>query len=87
MNRCLVGLFGNEAELDPSKWKLFDLQNDPGEMKSLTKQHPEKVAELRTEFVRWFNDVTDGVTYAPIPIPVASSFMAVRTLSEMLLSQ
>lgn len=30
------------------------------------------MAELRAEFVRWFNDVTDGVTYAPIPIPVGN---------------
>ena len=69
----LVGLFGNNVEPDASKWKLFDLQNDPGEMKPLTKDHPEKVAQLRAEFLRWFNDVTEGVVYTPIAIPVGLS--------------
>ncbi|NLS94503.1 MAG: sulfatase-like hydrolase/transferase [Planctomycetaceae bacterium] len=68
----LVGLFGDRVQPDPSKWMLYDLQNDPGEEKNLAKQHPDKVAELRAEFVRWFNEVTDGVTYAPIPIPVGN---------------
>lgn len=66
----LVGLFGDKVEPEPSKWKLYDLQNDPGEEKVLTSQYPDKVAELRAEFLRWFNDATEGVTYAPIPIPV-----------------
>ena len=28
------------------------------------------VKRLRAEFVRWFDDVTAGVEYAPVPIPV-----------------
>ncbi len=27
----LVGLFGDRVQPDPSKWMLYDLQNDPGE--------------------------------------------------------
>lgn len=51
-------------------WQLFDLQADLGEKKNLIKQHPEIAARLRKEFLRWFKDVTNGVTYQPVPIPV-----------------
>lgn len=51
-------------------WRLFDLQNDPGEKKNVVAKHPEISERLRTEFVRWFDDVTDGVKYEPVPIPV-----------------
>jgi len=51
-------------------WQLFDLQADLGEKKNLIKQHPEIAVRLRKEFLRWFNDVTKGVTYQPVPIPV-----------------
>ena len=51
-------------------WKLFDLQNDIGEQKNLIAQHPETAERLRKEFLRWFHDVTSGVTYQPVPIPV-----------------
>jgi arylsulfatase A-like enzyme len=66
----LIGMFGADAEPDPARWRLFDLQNDPGESDNVAGQHPETVARLRTEFVRWFDEVTDGITYQPIPIPV-----------------
>ena len=33
-------------------------------------QHPEVVDRLRREFERWFQDVTEGVEYRPVPIPV-----------------
>lgn len=55
---------------DRSRWQLFDLQNDPGETKNVARQHPEKVDRLRAEFLRWFDDVTKGVSYQPVPIPV-----------------
>ncbi|MFT5095160.1 MAG: arylsulfatase A-like enzyme [Porticoccaceae bacterium] len=51
-------------------WQLFDIQTDLGEKENLIKQHPEIAARLRKEFLRWFNDVTNGVTYQPVPIPV-----------------
>lgn len=51
-------------------WQLFDLQNDPAEKHNLIKQHPNVARRLRKEFLRWFNDVTDGVTYQPVSIPI-----------------
>ena len=66
----LVGLFGTNATPDPKKWRLYDLQNDPGETKNVMRAHSDIAERLRTEFVRWFDDVTEGVEYSPIPIPV-----------------
>ena len=51
-------------------WELYDLQNDIGETTNLIEKHPEIAARLRKEFLRWFNDVTEGVTYQPVPIPL-----------------
>lgn len=78
---CQVARTGSAARVsaDPqissnkpsrSKWQLFDLQNDPGEKTNLAKAHPKTVDRLRVEFLRWFEDVTDGVTYQPVPIPI-----------------
>lgn len=64
---CQVGVDATPA---PSQWRLFDLQNDPGEKTNLAPKHPDIVERLRAEFVRWFHDVTDGIEYAPIRIPV-----------------
>lgn len=61
---------GEGVKGGPANWRLFDLENDPGETKNLVKQQPEVVERLRAEFVSWFEDVTAGVTYAPVPIPV-----------------
>lgn len=61
---------GTGVKGERKNWRLFDLQNDPGEKKNLVNEHPEIVERLRTEFVRWFDEVTEGVTYEPAPIPV-----------------
>ncbi|QDV41950.1 Arylsulfatase [Stieleria neptunia] len=61
---------GNTATASKSNWKLFDLHADPGEKKNVAPQHPAHVDRLRTEFVRWFNDVTEGQAYTPVPVPV-----------------
>ena len=66
----LMAQFGTDATPSPSGWRLFDLENDPGETKNLIREKPEIADRLRREFVRWFEDVTDGITYAPIRIPV-----------------
>ena len=66
----LVGLFTTKQKPDRSKWQLYDLKADPGETKNLFREHPETVDRLRKEFLRWFDDATDGVEYAPIRIPV-----------------
>ena len=64
---CQVG-----ADKTPSEtnWQLFDLEQDPGEQRNLRSKHPEVVSRLRNEFLRWFDEVTDGVEYRPVAIPV-----------------
>jgi hypothetical protein len=66
----LLGIFGKNAQPAPNRWRLFDLKSDPGETNNLAKKHPEIVRRLRSEFVRWFDDATEGVRYAPIRIPL-----------------
>jgi len=53
--------------------QLYDLKADPGETKNVAAQYPEQVKELRTEFLRWFEDVTAGQVYQPTPIPVGDA--------------
>ncbi len=67
----LLGQFRADDPPSQTLWKLFDLEADPGEENDKKLEHPEVVARLRAEFERWFADVTDGVRYEPIRIPVA----------------
>ncbi|MAR10932.1 MAG: hypothetical protein CL681_13375 [Blastopirellula sp.] len=59
-----------DEPLSEKRWQLFDLQEDPGETKNVRSEHPETVRRLRSEFLRWFEDVTEGQAYRPVPIPV-----------------
>ncbi len=52
------------------QWQLFDLQSDLSEKNNLIKHHPEIARRLRAEFLRWFDDVTAGIEYRPVAIPV-----------------
>jgi len=61
---------GTRAKGAEANWGLFDLENDPGEKKNLAAEQPTKVRALRAEFMRWYGDVTRGIDYAPVPIPV-----------------
>ena len=51
-------------------WRLYDLENDRGESHNVFDKRPDVVRRLRAEFVRWFDNVTDGVKYEPVPIPI-----------------
>ena len=66
----LIGVRRGKPKPNEPPWQLVDLQADPGEKKNLAKEHPEEVTRLRKEFLRWFEEVTHGVEYAPIRIPV-----------------
>ena len=67
-----VGATAAPASRTPQKtdWQLFDLSQDQSEKNNLIAEHPEIAERLRGEFLRWFGDVTDGVEYQPVPIPV-----------------
>ncbi|MDZ4817583.1 MAG: sulfatase-like hydrolase/transferase [Planctomycetota bacterium] len=52
--------------------RLYDLLSDPGEKSDLAKQHPEMVQQLRAEFIRWMNEVSEGQSFQRPAIPVGS---------------
>lgn len=66
----LVGASGGGGKAKAGGWQLFDLEQDPGEQHNLAAAQPERVQALRAEFLRWYGEVTRGVTFAPVPIPV-----------------
>jgi hypothetical protein len=53
--------------------ELYDLAADPGEKTNLAEQHPDVAAELQAKYRRWFQEVTAGQTYRPVPIPVGQA--------------
>ena len=58
------------------RWKLtyeglYDLENDPGEERDVSTEHPEIAADLRRRFTDWMADVTAGQSFAPPPIEIA----------------
>lgn len=61
---------GKKKKEGEPQGQLYDLQADPGETNNVAKQYPEKVSELRGEFLRWFQDVTAGQVYQPAAIPI-----------------
>ena len=66
----LIGVARGNPKPNDTSWQLVDLQADPSEQKNLAQEYPEEVTRLRKEFLRWFEEVTRGVEYAPIRIPV-----------------
>lgn len=63
---------GKKKQQEPAG-QLYDLQADPGESKDVSRQYPEEASSLRNEFLRWFNEVTEGQNYQPAAIPVGDS--------------
>ena len=52
-----------------SAWKLFDMQNDPGEKTDIAEQHPNVVQELSQQYEAWIDD-TSRVPLERFAIPV-----------------
>ena len=42
--------------------KLYDIDDDPGEAKDISHEHPDIVSRMRSKYETWFNDVTQGVS-------------------------
>lgn len=60
---------GKKKKIEPMG-QLYDLKADPGETRDLARKYPKETQALRTEFLRWFDDVTAGQVYQPTAIPV-----------------
>tara|TARA_R110002111_G_C6000489_1_gene373053 strand:- start:1562 stop:3361 length:1800 start_codon:yes stop_codon:yes gene_type:complete len=63
---------GKKKQQEPAG-QLYDLQADPGETNDVSRKYPEEASRLRNEFLRWFNEVTAGQVYQPMPIPVGDA--------------
>ena len=77
----LLCIVGNEVQATRKNWRLYDLQNDPGESQNLIAKHPEIAERLRAEFKQWFSEVTAGVQYQPIRIPIHAKEDEITELS------
>jgi arylsulfatase A-like enzyme len=49
----------------PLEFELFDIQNDPEEKKNIALQHPEMVAQLKSEYKDWLTDVSRTRGFSP----------------------
>jgi arylsulfatase A-like enzyme len=50
--------------------ELYDILADPAESKNVAAEHPEVAAKLKAAYHAWFDEVTSGVKYDRLPIPV-----------------
>jgi len=77
----LLCVVGNETVASEKNWRLFNLETDPGETDNLISKHPEIATRLRVAFTDWFADVTEGIEYRPIRIPISSTAESLTELS------
>jgi len=68
--------FGRESFEGEPNFELYDMANDPLEMENVAQKYPEKVAELKQAYERWFRDVssTRPDNYAPPRIYVGTPY-------------
>jgi hypothetical protein len=43
-------------------FELYDIENDPGEKKDLTGEHPEMVKEMQADLRKWQESVLQSLT-------------------------
>jgi len=51
--------FAHTRLTTPKSYELYDLSNDPGELKNLAEENPEIVKDLTTKYDAWYKDVTE----------------------------
>ena len=50
-------------------WELYDMKNDPNQLKNLAKEEPRRLAKLREQFEAWFTEATsNGFDTVPIHV-------------------
>jgi arylsulfatase A-like enzyme len=77
--------FGSERlPTDGPRFELFDMERDPYEMKNVAAEHPDVMAELKSEYEKWFKDVssTREENYVPPRIIVGSPQEKVTVLTR-----
>ena len=76
--------FGKESFQGEPKFELYDMKNDPLEMKNLASEKPEILEQMKKEYLAWFEDVstTRPENYAPPRIFVGAPQEKVTTLTR-----
>lgn len=76
--------FGKETFAGKPKFELYDLNNDPLELKDLVEQHPDVVERLKKEYDAWFDSVgkTRPDNYAPPRIHIGTPHENPTTLTR-----
>ena len=66
--------FGREVETVDPEFELYDMHADPLELKNVASEQPQVVAELKSKYDRWFDDVSTTRTdnWTPPPIVLGS---------------
>ncbi|MFA6562221.1 MAG: arylsulfatase [Verrucomicrobiia bacterium] len=66
--------FGAETFTGELKLELFDMAADPFEIRDVSAEHPDIVADLKRRYDAWFDDVgnTRPDNYAPLRIPLGT---------------
>jgi len=66
--------FHKESLEGEPQFELYDMLNDPLEMQNLAKALPDTLMQLKTDYDRWFNDVsqTRPDNYTPPRIPIGT---------------
>ncbi len=61
--------------------ELYDIENDPRELKDIAADHPGIVKRLRDEYMKWFDDVSSTRGYDPPRIHIGTEFENPVTLT------
>ncbi|MDG2126300.1 MAG: hypothetical protein P8J87_21540, partial [Verrucomicrobiales bacterium] len=66
--------FGNERFEGEPKFELYNLKDDPEERTNLVTKHPQKLAQLKKDYLVWFADVSNSRpnNYAPPRIVIGT---------------
>jgi arylsulfatase len=64
------------AKPGEKQWQLFDIPTDPGEKQNVAEKHPQVVAQLDTEYDRWWDSIQAQLVNETAPLPDVNPFKA-----------
>ena len=76
----LVGMTDHQAT--PADLELYNIKNDPSESNNISHTKPELVAELKSLFDDWYDDIIDSPNLGNVPIVIGSEKEKTTLLSR-----